>query len=232
LASLLNEDSDGDYNHAVAIHDAGVQEELARKHADFQAERAARHEQAYQRALSNSMTYEQAIKEGDLKLDGERAFTLDSIFKDFNGRAEKTENLEVVDRFKPNQLPEIMAKSGKEFIGRASDLNYRMRQIADTFYHDSPEIKQQIYNLGEGLEQDLTISSKHGTGQTLITKSGAADLLSAIERGNAKRAIEIDQTYFNGQFGDNLKIAMGHLSRALNLMKDGMNSPEPAQAEA
>ncbi|SFJ66102.1 hypothetical protein SAMN02799624_05434 [Paenibacillus sp. UNC496MF] len=226
LASLLKEDSDGDYNHIVAIHDQGVQEELARNHAEQREVRAARHEQAYQNALNNSMTYEQALNEGELKLDSSREFSLKSIFEDYNVRSGKEKGLESVDRFEANQLPEIMAKSGKEFIGRASDLNYRMRQVADTFYADSPEVKGQIYKLGQGLEQDLTISSKHGTGQGLFTKSGAADLLSAIERGNTKQAIEVDNKYFNGQFGDNLKLAMGHLTRALDVMKKGMDNPE------
>jgi hypothetical protein len=222
LAKFLAADSDGDYNQLLAIHDEKVQEELEQRYKAEEYARRQRHEAAYQRALANSEEYPSDYIEGFMKkaVDGEkeRRFGL----RDLAGESGR------IEAIAPNQIDEMLAKSGKELVGQASDLNYMMRQIANHYYADNEAARQAIFNLGEGLEQKLTISSKHGTGQVLMARSGASELLEAIRYGNWKEAIDIDKRLFEGRFAKeyDLEMAAGHLQEAMKRMKEDFKNVE------
>jgi hypothetical protein len=218
-AAFLNADSDGDYNNIVAIKYEKVQAELAKIHNQEQQSRTVRHEAAYQKALSNSDLYQAEIKneDGMLKSDADRSFTLSSL-ADSDGDFHK---------MAPNQPAEVLAKSGKQLVGQASDINFRMRQWAEQYVSD-PEGRKAIENFGEGLEQKLTISAKHfkdgQISQELLSKNGAVDLLNSVRTGNWKLAKQLDEKHFSNMFTNDhdLEKASYHMGQIQSHLRQRM----------
>lgn len=194
MADLLKEDSDGDYHNVIAIDDEAAQQELKSHLKSEEKQRIARHESAWNRVIAS---HQEAL---DLDMQ-------EAMEKDRNRVGTLSELKDQVQRSEINTVNERASKTGKSLVGMASDLNYTMRQLAESYGTNAEQIRA-IEMLGEGLEQKLTISSKHGVtkGAFVEAKSGAFDFLNAIKNRQWDLAKEIDATYLGGEFAQNWQL--------------------------
>lgn len=205
-SSFMRADSDGDYDHIVALTDEDVQTEWRRRYEQEKQQRVKRLQAAgYGDVVSQSLGK-------DMKEDAERSFTSRGVLGD-----------EAVDfrGFRPNDGQEVSAKAGKMVIGHASNLNYKMNQLASQFLQHDKEGRQAIHDFGAALEQKL-ISSKHDNAADAINHSTphALNFISALQRGDWKSAQRIDEQFFDNMFSQ--KYSMDRAINALNGIQDQM----------
>jgi uncharacterized protein YoaH (UPF0181 family) len=200
FASMLqNADSDGDYSHIVVIEDDKIQKEWKKAHDQtrekFAAQWAEHQNKAAKRAQPVSIrdTMAKAIPE-----EQQRTF----IPK------------------QPVHTDEQMAsKIGKMTIGRASNLNLFIRQIADRYYADNADINYKMKEFGRALEQKL-IDAKHGA------EPAGLKMIDAIYAGQWDRAFEIDDQYFEGMFQKDyyMRDVAQEMPTALTHMRNGLHT--------
>src|SRR5579875_2003553 len=214
-ASFLNADSDGDYNHILAIHSDAAQKEMAARYQQQVHERLKRHEIAYQKATAQADLYSAEFIETQAK-DVQRSYTMESLAND-HGYFEPT---------KINSTGEMLAKTGKELVGQASDLNYFMRQLAERYLPHDRKAREAIEAFGEGLEQKLTISAKHvkDGDMQFETRAGAAEFLNALRNSQFDKIKELDKNYFGNMFANDWQMdeALYHLQSIQSKMKADM----------
>jgi hypothetical protein len=185
LAMQIKGDSDGDYlklfNFFSNKEQTDLQEAHLREKIDFESGEKPKYRDFMQDYID------------DINKEGERKF-------DHRVVDEGAERLAV------NRQAEFSAKTGKGLVGSASNLNFTMRHLGEQFASGDENANRALRALGEGLEQKLTISSKHvssikGEAKLVIDiKAGAEELLSAIKSGNFNEARNIDNQNFGGMF--------------------------------
>lgn len=203
MADLMAADSDGDYNNITVLKDNRIQREWKRLYKERKRKYIERENKAYRQVMQDML-------EG--QSTDNRVFGLEEI-----------DELEQIGRMGINTPEEISAKSGKALVGMASDLNYRMRQMArELLPPTDTESLEAIERFGQGLEQKL-ISSKHGI-------VGGREMIEAVRSGNWERVLEVDRTYFDSMFANEYRlkeasIAMNNIRQRLRhgLYNEGLN---------
>lgn len=209
FASMLqNADSDGDYSHIVVADDQAVQEEWRRAH---------------DRTQSKFETKWQS------HLDDAEKKSLTGVSLDRTETPAKRLNTENLERVAEDNLPkslansneETAAKIGKMTIGRASNLNLFLRQIADNQFANDTNTNNMIKSFGAGLEQKL-IDAKHGA------EPVGLKMIDAIYAGKWDEALNMDDRYFGGNFTEefHMKQMAEILPPALERTSAGLRSRE------
>lgn len=193
FASMLqNADSDGDYSHIVVMDDKNIQDEWSRAHDRTQQKFEAR--------------YNDHVK----KETGSK-----------NAAANMVDSNEGENLFKQvgNSDEQMAAKVGKMTIGRASNLNLFIRQIADANYDMDSDMNYKMKEFGRGLEQKL-IDAKHGA------KPAGLEMINAIYEGKWDKAMDIDNQYFGSKFQDDfhMKAVAQEMPIILQNTRDGLKS--------
>lgn len=194
MSDAMRADSDGDYDHIVVMDDEDIQKEWR---------------QAYDKDRSNLDEQYKAHQEEAIKADreytGKYVTDGDSHFKPFPA----------------NTQDELAAKVGKRVIGMSSNLNLSMRQMAGEFLEHGSTGKEAIELFGEGMEQKLGISSKHGQ---LIAEGRAPgiEMIEAVYRNDRQAAIRIDDEFFGNMFTD--KYGMNEAFDAMAEVQDNLKN--------
>jgi hypothetical protein len=194
IAAGYNGDSDGDYNHIVAMDDERRQGNLKQMYDNQMTDRASRHAHAWEAATSNAgewdaihdIEFQKYAESENLRFDMKSFTDADGNFIQYAG----------------NTQEEVAAKAGKSIVGMASDVNYQLRQMANQYISD-PDQRIHVEEFGRNLEQRL-ISAKHTTdlgGVDFRAKSGSLAFIEALQGGNWKKAIDVDSQYQLG-FGE------------------------------
>jgi hypothetical protein len=194
IASAYGGDSDGDYNHIVAMKNARDQADLKMMYDNQITDRANRHAHAWEAATANASEWDAAHDIEFKKYAESEHLRFDmASFTDAEGN---------FIQYAANSQEEVAAKSGKAIVGMASDVNYQLRQIANQYISD-PAQRIHVEEFGRNLEQKL-ISAKHTTdlgGVDFRRKSGSLAFIEALQGGNWKGAIDVDSQYQLG-FGE------------------------------
>ncbi|MCY8466560.1 hypothetical protein [Bacillus atrophaeus] len=163
---LQNADSDGDYSHIVAIDDKEIQNEWKKAHDNTQAK------------FKDQWNSHVAKEDPSVKQSSNLAASL-----------ERSSPFNVITKQVGNSDEQMASKIGKMTIGRASNLNLFLRQVADAHFLHDQQMNDQIKRFGQGLEQKL-IDAKHGA------KPAGLEMIDAIYAGKWDKAMEIDNEYF------------------------------------
>lgn len=167
FASMLqNADSDGDYSHITVIDDKDIQQEWKQAHDTVEQRFQEQYEKHVQKESGSSKLSHNLVN----------ANASDSIEKQLG-----------------NSDEQAAAKIGKMTIGRASNLNLFIRQVADYNYDMDSTMNTKMKAFGSALEQKL-IDAKHGA------KPAGLNMIDAIYAGDWDRAMEIDESDFKGMF--------------------------------
>ena len=189
---LQNADSDGDYSHIVVMDDEGIQKEWKNAHDRTEQKFAARYNDHVRKETGSKNAAANMIdsNEGD------------NLFKQVG-----------------NSDEQMAAKVGKMTIGRASNLNLFIRQIADANYDMNSDMNYKMKEFGRGLEQKL-IDAKHGA------KPAGLEMINAIYEGKWDKAMEIDEQYFGNKFQDDfhMKAVAQEMPVLLQNTRDGLKS--------
>lgn len=167
---LQNADSDGDYGYIGFIDKNEIQEEWKRAH-DRMEKRFADQWEAH---------LEKSAKEGI-------PVSISRIAKELDP------GKEFLDYAKAYSDSETASKIGKITIGRASNLNLYITQLADRFLPRDSDLHYKFIRFGQGIEQE-PISSKHGG------KPVGLELIEAVYDQDWEKAKYIDTTYFDSKF--------------------------------
>jgi DNA polymerase III epsilon subunit-like protein len=202
-SALMKADSDGDYDNIVVIQDKRVQEEWRNIYEREKRKRMARQEKAF-------ANYQDFLKQelAD-QITADRKFDLKSLAGE-----------EGIKNFLANTMDEVAAKAGKMVIGHASNLNYAMRQLADTYLAHDEKARQSIFDFGQMLEQKL-ISSKHGAQDLDYAFEFINKIYSANNDGDWKRVHELDRMFFEGKNAE----AIEHLRSIKHNIREGLYNP-------
>ncbi|MBO3794276.1 hypothetical protein [Bacillus subtilis] len=171
---LQNADSDGDYSHIVAIDDKDIQKEWKKAHDNKQAK------------FKGQWESHVAKEDPSVKQSSHLAASL-----------ERSSPLDVIPKQIGNSDEQMASKIGKMTIGRASNLNLYLRQIADAHFLHDQQMNDKIKRFGQGLEQKL-IDAKHGA------KPAGLEMIDAIYAGKWDKAMEIDNEYFKKDPADSV----------------------------
>ncbi|MGG1453548.1 hypothetical protein ABE325_21810 [Bacillus licheniformis] len=163
---LQNADSDGDYSHIVVIDDKEIQNEWKKAHDNTEAK------------FKDQWNSHVAKEDPSVKQSSQLAASL-----------ERSSPLDIIPKQVGNSDEQMASKIGKMTIGRASNLNLYLRQIADAHFLHDQQMNEQIKRFGQGLEQKL-IDAKHGA------KPAGLEMIDAIYAGKWDTAMEIDNEYF------------------------------------
>lgn len=206
---LQNADSDGDYSHIAVVQDEGVQKEWKAAHDRMQYEFDRRWDEHRDKEQKRDILEDDRMQnsKSERKLSGP---SLETVSDDGTGHIGKP---------KINTSEEIASKIGKMTIGRASNLNLFLRQVADQHYQHNSVVNNQIKEFGRGLEQKL-IDSKHGA------KPAGLEMIGAIYDGNWDLAKSIDTDYFDSKFTKDffLNEMSEELPMVLSDMKKGLRT--------
>lgn len=208
IASMLqNADSDGDYSHIVVADDAKVQEEWKQAHDNSEKKFADK--------------YAKHIEESnELERNPKPAASIHGTAPKGSKFPEeaKTYASGVIPSSTGNSVEETAAKIGKMTIGRASNLNLFLRQVADYHFADNPDMNFKIKEFGATLEQKL-IDAKHGA------KPVGLDMIDAIYAGKWNDAMQMDKEFFDGQFAKaHMEDMARELPQALEKTSNGLHS--------
>ncbi len=199
---LQNADSDGDYSHIVVMDDEQIQEEWKQAHDNIRNKyerewRSHVEKESHQSRLTHNLIN---ANSGEF-VDG------------------KWTDSQWIQKQKGNTDEQMAAKIGKMTIGRASNLNLFIRQVADAHYDMDSEMNYQIKKFGQGIEQKL-IDAKHGA------KPKGIEMIDAIYSGNWEKAFEIDNDSFEGNFQKNfyMREVAEELPMALKKVEGGLRA--------
>ncbi|MRC76411.1 MULTISPECIES: ribonuclease H-like domain-containing protein [Bacillus cereus group] len=212
---LQNADSDGDYSHIAVIDDTAVQKEWEQAHNRVETEFERRWSE-HERKENDRLLSEKERLNDPLS---ERRFSgpsLQDVADDGTGHIGKP---------LVNTSEETASKIGKMTIGRASNLNLFLRQVADQEFSHKAPINEKIKEFGRGLEQKL-IDAKHGA------KPAGLEMIDAIYNNNWDLAKDIDYKFFRkdgesvGMFAKDffLNEVAEELPMALSNLKKGLRS--------
>ncbi|MCD7910952.1 hypothetical protein KC480_05355 [Bacillus velezensis] len=171
---LQNADSDGDYSHIVAIDHKEIQDEWKRAHDNTQAKFRDQWE-------SHVAKEDPSVKQ----------------FSNLAASLERSSPVDIIPKQVGNSDEQMASKIGKMTIGRASNLNLFLRQIADAHFLHDQQMNNQIKRFGQGLEQKL-IDAKHGA------KPAGLEMIDAIYAGKWDKAMELDNEYFKKDPNDSV----------------------------
>lgn len=189
FASMLqNADSDGDYSHIVVAKDADVQAEWQRTHDHAYDKEQGKFADKYAKHIEESMQLE-ANPDPSASL-----YETAPSEKKFPEQA-KTYAEGYLPSSTGNSPEETAAKIGKMTIGRASNLNLYLRQVADYHFADNADMNYKMKEFGAALEQKL-IDAKHGA------KPVGLDMIDAIYAGKWNDAMQMDKEFFDKKFAD------------------------------
>ncbi len=189
---LQNADSDGDYSHIVVMDDDQIQEEWKQAHNNLRNKYESEWNQHVEKETHKSTLTHHLVNANEGDYIGKQIGNTDE---------------------------QMAAKIGKMTIGRASNLNLFIRQVADDHYGMNSEMNYQFKKFGQGLEQKL-IDAKHGA------KPKGLEMIDAIYSNNWDKAFEIDNEYFDGQFQEKfyMKEVAEDLPIALKKVEGGLRS--------
>jgi hypothetical protein len=199
MSSLMKADSDGDYDNIVVMDTPEVQQEWKQLYE----KRESSLEEAYRKHVEKDSTAGRGFASGDI--------TKEESFL----------------RYGPNTQAELAAKIGKRTIGKASNLNLYMRQLAIDHLEYGDERQEAIKMFGQDLEQKL-ISSKHinpnAPDGLLSLEAPAHEMIDAVYKGDWNTVRRIDADSYANEFskGGYLDKAIEGLSEVTSKVNSGL----------
>ncbi|PVC75074.1 hypothetical protein C2I27_04095 [Priestia megaterium] len=208
---LQNADSDGDYSHIVLVDDEKVQKEWKQAHDSNEYKFKDLWEEHEAKSNPTRTDYEEAKP---VSLSETEPKSLSKYDEETASQGKS-----YVSKAVGNSDEEMASKIGKMTIGRASNLNLFIRQVADRHYSDNPQMNTKMKQFGAGLEQKL-IDAKHGA------EPAGLKMIDAIYKGDWNEAIRIDDEYFDKKFVKDFHMAdvAQEMPMALTQVRDGLRT--------